>query len=95
MDEHCESWGHAIETLPLEPSGYFHRQCFISCDPAEKGIPAYISQLGDDNLLFASDYPHPDALADNIVGAIADREELTPENKQKILEANARRCFAL
>jgi predicted TIM-barrel fold metal-dependent hydrolase len=95
MDEHSESWGHAIQPLPIEPSAYFHRQCFISCDPAEKGIPAFISQLGDDNLLFASDYPHPDALADNIVGAIAERAELTPESKKKILESNARRCFAL
>jgi predicted TIM-barrel fold metal-dependent hydrolase len=95
MDEHCESWGHAIEPLPLTASGYFGRQCFISCDPAEKGIPAFISQLGDDNLLFASDYPHPDALADNIVGAISNRAELTSESKTKILETNARRCFAL
>jgi predicted TIM-barrel fold metal-dependent hydrolase len=95
MDEHGESWGHAIQTLPLMPSGYFQRQCFISCDPAEKGIPAFISQLGDDNLLFASDYPHPDALADNIVGAISDRNELTASSKQKILESNARRCFGI
>ena len=95
MDEHSESWGHATQTLPIEPSAYFHRQCFISCDPAEKGIPAFVSQLGDDELVFASDYPHPDALADNIVGAIADRVALSDETKRKILETNARRCFGL
>lgn len=95
MDEHGESWGHATQTLPLAASAYFHRQCFISCDPAEKGIAAFVSQLGDDNLLFASDYPHPDALRGNIVGAIADRKELSDESKLKILETNARRCFGL
>jgi len=95
MDEHGESWGHATATLPHSASEYFARQCFISCDPAEKGIPAFISQLGDENLVFASDYPHPDALADDIVEAIAGRPELSRASKQKILETNARRCFGL
>ena len=31
----------------------------------------------------------------NIVGAIADRSELSDESKFKILESNARRCFGL
>jgi predicted TIM-barrel fold metal-dependent hydrolase len=95
IDEHGESWGHATASLPLSATEYFHRQCFISCDPAEKGIPAFISQLGDENLVFASDYPHPDALAENIVGAIAERPELSDESKKRILETNARRCFRL
>jgi predicted TIM-barrel fold metal-dependent hydrolase len=95
IDEHGESWGHATASLPLSASEYFQRQCFISCDPAEKGIPAFISQLGDENLVFASDYPHPDALAENIVGAIAERPELSDESKKRILETNARRCFRL
>lgn len=95
MDEHCESWGHAIAPSPLQPSEYFARQCFISCDPAEKGISAFVSQLGADSLVFASDYPHPDAITENIVGQIADRPDLAESDKRKILENNARRCFGL
>lgn len=95
MDEHVEAWGHCTAQLPLLPSEYFARQCFISCDPAEKGIPAFVSQLGAESLVFASDYPHPDALAENVVGRIADRPELDDGAKRKILESNARRCFGL
>ena len=95
MDEHCESWGHCIADLPLLPSGYFQRQCFISCDPAEKGVPAFVSQVGAETLVFASDYPHPDALSEDIVAQIADRPGLDAESKRKILEDNARRCFGL
>jgi predicted TIM-barrel fold metal-dependent hydrolase len=95
MDEHRQSWGHCIAQLPLQPSEYFARQCFISCDPDEKGIPAFVSLLGADSLVFASDYPHPDALTGNVVGRIADRAELEDEAKRKILETNARRCFGL
>ena len=95
MDEHTESWAHCLAKLPYKASEYFARQCFISCDPGEKGVPAFVSQLGDECLLFASDYPHPDALADNVVGQIADRAELRQESKQRILETNAKRCFGL
>jgi predicted TIM-barrel fold metal-dependent hydrolase len=95
IDEHGESWGHATAPLTLTATAYFQRQCFISCDPTEKGIPAFISQLGDENLLFASDYPHPDALAENIVGSISERPELSNESKRRVLETNARRCFGL
>ena len=95
IDEHGESWGHATQKLPLSATEYFQRQCFISCDPAEKGIPAFVSQLGDENLLFASDYPHPDALADNIVGAIRERDTLSETAKIRILQTNAERCFGL
>lgn len=95
MDEHMESWGHCTAKLPLLPSEYFARQCFISCDPAERGVEAFVAQLGADCLVFASDYPHPDALADDVVGAIADREGLAVDARAKILEDNARRCFGL
>jgi predicted TIM-barrel fold metal-dependent hydrolase len=95
MDEHGESWGHCMAKLPLTPSEYFARQCFISCDPAEKGIPAFVSLLGAENLVFASDYPHPDALSENVVGQIADRPELDEDSIRKILETNSRRCFGL
>ncbi len=79
----------------MTPSEYFNRQCFISADPGERTIPGIISVIGDDNIVFASDYPHPDALADGIVDAIAKREGLSAESKRKLLSDNAMRCFGL
>lgn len=95
MDEHMQAWGHCIAPLPLTPTEYFQRQCFISADPGERMIESVARLVGQDVLVFASDYPHPDAIAENIVGRVADREELDARLKEKILYRNARRCFAL
>jgi predicted TIM-barrel fold metal-dependent hydrolase len=95
MDEHTDAWGHATPRLPLSPTQYFERQCFISADPNERMIESVASLVSDDVIVFASDYPHPDAIADNIVGHIADRDTLSDETKQKILYENANRLFGL
>lgn len=95
IDEHLDSWGHCVAKPRLSATEFFQRQCFISCEPGEKGIAAFVSQLGDDCLVFASDYPHPDAVSENVVGGIADRADLTEASKRKILRTNALRCFGL
>jgi len=95
MDEHMDSWGHCTARLPLSPTEYFERQCFISSDPAERTLESVASLVSDDVIVFASDYPHPDAIAANIVGRIADRDTLSDASKQKILFKNAIRCFGL
>jgi predicted TIM-barrel fold metal-dependent hydrolase len=62
MDEHWEQT-RGIEGEPrlaMRPSDYFRRQCWISCEPDEPYLPHLLDLLGEDRLLFASDYPHPD-----------------------------------
>jgi len=95
LDEHAESWGHANAPLPRAPSEAFARQCFISTDPAERSLPAMLSLVGDETIVFASDYPHPDALADGIVEAVSEREGLSPQNIRRVLHDNAARCLAI
>ena len=48
------------DNVKMKPSEYFRRQCFISVEPDEPYIPELIKYIGEDNLLFACDYPHPD-----------------------------------
>ncbi|OLC17849.1 MAG: hypothetical protein AUH29_00725 [Candidatus Rokubacteria bacterium 13_1_40CM_69_27] len=62
MDEHGQQTeGVAGEPqLSMKPSDYFRRQCWISCEPDEPYIPHVLDFIGEDRLLFASDYPHPD-----------------------------------
>lgn len=62
MDGHWEKTaGIAGEPqLTLKPSDCFRRQCWISCEPDEPYIPKVLDFIGEDRLLFASDYPHPD-----------------------------------
>ncbi|HVN39989.1 MAG TPA: amidohydrolase family protein, partial [Myxococcota bacterium] len=95
MDDHCAAWGHALAKLPLAPSEYFRRQGFVSAEPGERSLAAVVSQVGDDCIVFATDYPHPDALRGDVVGRVAGRDDLSSASKHKILRANAARCFAL
>lgn len=62
MDEHWETtMGIDGEpALPARPSDYFRRQCWISLEPDEPYLPRVLDVIGEDRLLFASDYPHPD-----------------------------------
>jgi predicted TIM-barrel fold metal-dependent hydrolase len=95
MDDHMEAWGHATAKLPLRPSEYFRRQCFVSCDPQERTLPAVVELVGDGCVVFASDYPHPDAISGDLVGRISGRDGLGSGAKEKILARNAERCFGL
>jgi uncharacterized protein len=95
LDEHMEKWSFATVPLPHEPTEYFMRQCFISCEPDERTLPSVVSMLGDDNIVFASDYPHPDGIFPGVVKALADRDDLSDTTKTKILATNAKRLFDL
>jgi len=79
----------------MKPSEYFKRQCYISLDPDEKDLLHVATAIGADKLLFASDFPHYDAVFPGAVAAIRDRESLTPEAKRLILGENAARLLGL
>ena len=96
MDHHAEEWGYAMPAkLSLKPSEYFKRQCYISADGEERMLPEFISCLGDDNLLFSTDYPHPDHPFQGVVAEIADRADMSETSKRKMLGENAARAFKL
>ncbi len=62
MDEHWEKT-EGIEgepVLSMTPSDYFRRQGWISCESDEPYVREVLDFIGEDRLLFASDYPHPD-----------------------------------
>jgi uncharacterized protein len=62
LDEHRE-WMREVEcaNLSLAPSEYFARQCVVSCDPDDALAPWVTTQIGADHMIWASDFPHPDA----------------------------------
>jgi uncharacterized protein len=62
LDEHHE-WLHDSECagLSLRPSEYFDRQCVISSDPEDTLASFVIRHVGADHVMWASDFPHPDA----------------------------------
>lgn len=93
MDHHVEKWGFASTPLSLSPSEVFRRQCFVSADAEETLLPFVIAAIGDDNLCFSTDYPHPDHDFSGIVSGLASRGDLSEASKRKILGDNAIRLF--
>jgi predicted TIM-barrel fold metal-dependent hydrolase len=62
LDDHRE-WMAESETkeLTLSASEYFARQCAISTDPEDRLAATTAAQVGIEHLVWASDFPHPDA----------------------------------
>ena len=94
MEHHHERLPWMIPGCRLKPSEYFRRQCMVSVDPDEKTIPSIVELVGDDCIMWASDYPHFDC---TFPGAVAElREAKVPAvSMNKILGENAVRFYGL
>ncbi len=81
--------------MKLLPSEYFKRQCLIAAEPDESITAQVVEHLGDDFVVWASDYPHLDA-SFNVVGEIREKIARLPESSQrKVLGENAVRFYGL
>ena len=54
--------GTECKDLSLTPSEYFARQCVISTEPDDDLIGHTVAAVGADHVMWASDFPHPDAI---------------------------------
>ena len=63
LDHHAHEFPWDMPGLKRTPSEYFRRQCYISFDPDEAGLPLAATHelCGADRIVWASDFPHPDA----------------------------------
>lgn len=95
LDEHYERRAKEVPLCKKRPSEYMKSdQCFFSSDPDEKTIPVAVEFLGEDRILYASDYPHWDARFPESVNELR-KQKLSESAKAKILGENARRLFKL
>jgi uncharacterized protein len=83
------------DTIKMKPSEYFRRQCFIACEPDEPYIQDIIKYIGEDNLLFASDYPHMDHEPEITTDLVALEHRLPKRTLEKILWDNPVRFYGL
>lgn len=82
--------------LQKRPSEYIREHVYASCDLEEALLPATIERLGEDHLLFASDYPHDaPAWIQEDLEAFAERADISEAAKQQILGENALRFYRL
>jgi uncharacterized protein len=96
MDEHYE-WREPfgeMTHLTMPPSEYFRRQgfCAVECD--EEFVKHVVDDVGDDNLVTTTDYPHGDSKYPNAMDRFLALP-LPDASKKKILWDNVLRLYNL
>lgn len=96
LDEHWELTPEQAPNIDRKPSEYFlSGRCFIGCDPDERGVAHVVDTLGEDVVVYASDYCHWDCRFPDTVKIITERTDLSARAKQRILFDNPRRLYGL
>ena len=94
LDGHFANWGRHLQGVKLKPSDYFRRQCFISMDPDDVLAPSVLQRMGDDCMVWASDYPHPDHKLEGCVQETIEILSSAGESStRKVLGMNAFRLY--
>jgi len=82
-------------TLSLRPSEYWYRQCYASFQ-YEPSALSILDLVGFDNVLWASDFPHPDGLWPDSQKYIESMfEKFSAQTRDKIVYGNVARIYGL
>ena len=82
--------------MTLSPTEIFRRQIYATMWFERTNLPQLVAAVGEDNILFETDYPHPTCLyPDPLTSALDNMRELTPEAQAKILGGNATKLYRL
>jgi predicted TIM-barrel fold metal-dependent hydrolase len=95
LDEEVEKRG-AVEApwLKAAPSEYvLSGRCFFGVECGEKTVADAVRSIGDECLLFSTDYPHWDGDWPRTVRIALTREDLSDSTKRKMLHDNALRFY--
>jgi predicted TIM-barrel fold metal-dependent hydrolase len=96
MDDHTHGRNSVMgkpEHLSMLPSEYFARQCAIACDSDEKTLGSVAEYLKGENIVWNTDYPHPDAIEPAKALPEFDAHSMSEQAKTKILWDNAVKLF--
>jgi predicted TIM-barrel fold metal-dependent hydrolase len=98
MDRMDMEYGHRSPQAPLltrAPSEYMKGgQIYYHAELWEAMLPYVIDRIGEDLIIYASDYPHEPDLADAI-RHFEDRKDLAESAKRKILSDNGKRFYGM
>jgi predicted TIM-barrel fold metal-dependent hydrolase len=94
--EMSENAPKELEKLSMLPSEYFKRQLYATFWFEKNNVPALIASVGEDNILFETDFPHPTCLYPKPLETVADKmSTLTPAVQRKVLGENAAKLYRL
>ncbi len=92
LDHHARIFSWDVPGLSMLPSEYFRRQCWISFDPDETTLAftAGSPLCGAERIIWASDYPHPDAKFPGVTEELSEAiEDLSSDQRASIAGDNA------
>ena len=94
LDQRYEQVGFEVaKNVRMPPSEYFRRQCFVALEADEPYIAELLSYVGEDRLLFASDFPHPDHKPDLTEEIVALERKVSRRVLARILYDNPRALY--
>jgi predicted TIM-barrel fold metal-dependent hydrolase len=87
-----------LRELNKLPSEYFKSNLYATFwfENARNKLPALIESVGEDRILFETDFPHPTCLYPSPLESVkAKMETLAPTTRDKIMGENARKLYKL
>jgi predicted TIM-barrel fold metal-dependent hydrolase len=95
-DEYAKRGAAEAPVLRKRPSDYVRSgNIYFACEADEWLLPQAVRLVGENQIIYASDFPHWDHSFPGSVGEIRDRGDLTEGQKGKILRDNALRLYRL
>jgi predicted TIM-barrel fold metal-dependent hydrolase len=98
MDRLDAKYRHFGFETPLElgkPSEYFRRNLWFCAEPEERTIGAMLDLVGDERILWGSDFPHVDSCMEAPSQIRASVADLPAARRRAVLGGNARALFQL
>jgi uncharacterized protein len=96
--EMAENAPHELAQLKKMPSEYFRSNLYATFwfEKNRNKLPDLIEAVGEDNILFETDFPHPTCMYPSPLESVAEKmTTLPPETRRKIMGENARKLYRL
>jgi uncharacterized protein len=96
--EMAENAPRELAQLKKPPSEYFRSNLYATFwfEKNRNKLPDLIEAVGEDNILFETDFPHPTCMYPSPLESVAEKmTTLPPETRRKIMGENARKLYRL
>jgi len=95
--EMAENAPRQLERLSMRPSEYFRRQSYSTYwfEQGHDRIADLVATVGEDNVLFETDFPHPTCLYPDPLRTIEKIRPLRPEVQRKVPGENTARLYRI
>jgi predicted TIM-barrel fold metal-dependent hydrolase len=95
LDEKYTVFGAMAPPLEGKPSDYLKRNVWYVAEPEERTIGAMLDLVGEDRILWGSDFPHIDSTMQAPDLIRAQLSDLSPGRRAAVLGGNAAKLFGI